>query len=565
MEQKTYLSIDIGSQRTRAWLFQQREGYYWLAGSATAQTTATAGQDVRAGVRHALLQLQRTSGIQLLDTDQHLIQGAQGITGTGITVSAGHPLRTVLIGVSSDLSLASLRRLVDLFYTDVVLELDLQDELNATAQLEKLIQSDADLYVIAGGTDGGSYQPVRAALENMRIVYQSSPRIIRPQIVYAGNSDLAEEARSELDAGPDFHLAGNIYPRLGVEALAAAWSAMLEAFAALRRQQLRGLEELEQECKATVLPTAFAMSRIVRLIDHIHPNGKGTLALDVGSSSTTVLAAHGDEFIGSINRPEISSRTGEETCRWSSLPIDVETASIYMLNKRLHPAFLPDTLEDLAIEHAWTRVRLHAALQHTYAIFPNFEYHPERGLLAPFEPILLSGESLIRVPAAQQSLLIALDGLRPHGITTFTVDEQQLMAALGALAELEPLLAVQLIDAGVFVNLGTVITAESVERASTSLLTLEVDREEAGREKLEVPKGTLKRIETPQNQRTRIYLSPSELTDVGMGYVGLGGWVTVPSSKVGVVIDGRGRPLELPQDAEKRSQTIYNWLWELGG
>jgi len=565
MEQKTYLSIDIGSQRTRAWLFQQREGYYWLAGSATAQTTATAGQDVRAGVRHALLQLQRTSGIQLLDTDQHLIQGAQGITGTGITVSAGHPLRTALIGVSSDLSLASLRRLVDLFYTDVVLELDLQDELNPTAQLEKLIQSDADLYVIAGGIDGGGYHPLRAALENMRIVYQSLPRIIRPQVVYAGNSDLAGEARSELDAGPDFHLAGNIHPRLGVEALTAAWSAMLEAFAALRRQQLRGLEELEQECKATVLPTAFAMSRIVRLIDHIHPNGKGTLALDVGSSSTTVLAAHGDEFIGSINRPEISSRTGEETCRWSSLPIDVETASIYMLNKRLHPAFLPDTLEDLAIEHAWTRVRLHAALQHTYAIFPNFEYHPERGLLAPFEPILLSGESLIRVPAAQQSLLIALDGLRPHGITTFTVDEQQLMAALGALAELEPLLAVQLIDAGVFVNLGTVITAESVERASTSLLTLEVDREEAGREKLEIPRGTLKRIETPQNQRTRIYLSPSELTDVGMGYVGLGGWVTVPSSKVGVVIDGRGRPLELPQDAEKRSQTIYNWLWELGG
>jgi len=186
-------------------------------------------------------------------------------------------------------------------------------------------------------------------------------------------------------------------------------------------------------------------------------------------------------------------------------------------------------------------------------------------LFAPYEPILLSGESLIRVPAAQQSLLIALDGLRPHGITTFTLDERQLMAALGALAELEPLLAVQMIDAGAFVNLGTVITAESTQHASTSLLTLEVDREEAGREKLEVRKGTLKRIETPQDQRTRIYLSPSEFTDVGMGYVGLGGWVTAPGSKVGVVIDGRGRPLELPQDAEQRSQTIYNWLWELGG
>jgi hypothetical protein len=37
-----------------------------------------------------------------------------------------------------------LRRLVSLFYTDVVLEIDLQDDyLNATAQLEKLIAANA--------------------------------------------------------------------------------------------------------------------------------------------------------------------------------------------------------------------------------------------------------------------------------------------------------------------------------------------------------------------------------------------------------------------------------------
>jgi len=280
--------------------------------------------------------------------------------------------------------------------------------------------------VIAGGIDGGSTLPVRTALENVRIVYQNLPRVIRPQIVYAGNNTLAELARDELEAGSDFHLAGNIKPRLGVEALSVAWPAMAEAFAALRRQQLQGLEALEQECGSTALPTAFAMSHIVRLIDRTSTSNKGTLALDVGSSSTTLLAAQGDEFIGTIYRPEISSQTGQETCRWSALPIDEETASITMLNKRLHPAFLPDTLEDLAIEHAWTRVRLQMALSHTLNLFPNFAYSPEQGLGAPYEPILLSGESLIRVPAAQQALLMALDGLQPHGITTFTQDSQQL-------------------------------------------------------------------------------------------------------------------------------------------
>jgi len=108
VEQRTYLSIDIGSQRTRAWLFQSREGRYALAGSATAQTTASAGQDVRAGVRHALLQLQQTSGIPVLGRIVRLIQGEQGISGSGLSLSVGRPLRTVLIGVSEDLSLASL-------------------------------------------------------------------------------------------------------------------------------------------------------------------------------------------------------------------------------------------------------------------------------------------------------------------------------------------------------------------------------------------------------------------------------------------------------------------------
>jgi len=73
-----------------------------------------------------------------------------------------------------------------------------------------------------------------------------------------------------------------------------------------------------------------------------------------------------------------------------------------------------------------------------------------------------------------------------------------------------------------------------------------VDRGEEGREQLEVLQGKLKRIELPRDQRTRIYLSPKEVTDVGMGLPGLGGWVTVPGSMVGVVIDGRGRPLALP-------------------
>ncbi len=565
MEKRRTLSVDIGSQNTRAWLFEQREEGYALVCSAVAETSAASGQDLRGGVNRALEALQEKSGLRLLDLHQKLIRAEEGVGACGLSLSAGKPIRTVLAGISDTYSLAALRRLVSLFYTDVVLEIDLQSDLNATAQLEKLIAANADLFVCAGGTNQGAIRPVRAALDNLRIVYQSLPRLIRPQLVYAGNEALTDYAREELEAGEDFHRARNIQARTDAESLAAAWPAMLGAFRRLRRQQLPGLAELEQDWECDALPSAFAASRIVRLIDRMNPGGKGAMALDVGCNSTIVLAARGEDFIGSISHPPISEQVGKETSRYSTLPIDAQTAAAYMLNKKLHQAFLPATLEDLAIEQAWTRVRLHYALRRTRELFPWFGYDPELGLLDPYEPVLLSGESLVRVPAPQQTLLMALDGLQPHGITTFAMDKDQLLAGLGSLAEKEALLPVQVIDSGVFSNLGTAICADASERSSRRVLTLEIDRGESARETLEIRKGEIKRVETTPPGPTLIYLSPNELTDVGMGFPGLGGWVTVPPSEVGTVIDARGRPLELPEEMTRRSEAFYNWLWELGG
>ena len=82
---------------------------------------------------------------------------------------------------------------------------------------------------------------------------------------------------------------------------------------------------------------------------------------------------------------------------------------------------------------------------------------------------------------------------------------------------------------------------------------------------VEARSGELKRIETQGNEKTELYLSPEEESDVGMGMPGLGGWVTVLRSKVGVVVDGRGRPLNLPSGEDSRAKTLHDWLWELGG
>ena len=37
------------------------------------------------------------------------------------------------------------------------------------------------------------------------------------------------------------------------------------------------------------------------------------------------------------------------------------------------------------------------------------------------------------------------------------------------------------------------------------------------------------------------------------------------SGALGVVIDARGRPLQLPSDAVRRRELFKKWLWTLGG
>lgn len=569
MAYKSYLSLDIGSQHTRAWLFDNEGGEFKLKGGSEAQTTIAAGMNIQGGVWDAMRKLQELTGRRLLAHNGKPILSQDninmGVEQAAICLSAGKPIKTALVGLTDKASLAGLRRLANFFYTEESVLLSLQSGLNATGMLEKLVESNADLIVLAGGTEQGAEKPLRSILENIRIYYNSLPRLFKPQVVFVGNSGMKEMVIKELEAGPDLHVAENIQPVYDQFTLAVAWDAMLTAFERIRLLQINGLQELRQTFNAKIIPTSYAMGRVVRYLSKTSKGDKGVTAIDVGAGSTTLAAAHNESFIGTLTHTPIGLDTGEKVSTWSSIELDVETATTYMQNKKLHPAFMPASLEDLAFEHAWTRVRLQDALGNTKNLFPEFKYAQNRGLDGIYEPIIMSGESLVNVPSLIQTCLMALDGIQPNGITTLALDKDQIMASLGSLATVEPLLAVQLLDTAIFTNLGTVICVDSPARDGELVLTIEVAREEGQREILEISKGQLKRIEVNRGVHIRLYLAPEKDSDVGMGKRGLGGWVSVVGAEVGVIIDARGRPLQLPKSTPARSKLIRDWIWALGG
>jgi hypothetical protein len=88
---------------------------------------------------------------------------------------------------------------------------------------------------------------------------------------------------------------------------------------------------------------------------------------------------------------------------------------------------------------------------------------------------------------------------------------------------------------------------------------------ESGKEMdLEIKHGMIEIIPLPQGQSANIRLRPLHRADVGMGGPGRGGTVRVVGGALGVIIDGRGRPLNLPKDIGQRRTLMKKWQAALG-
>jgi hypothetical protein len=157
-----------------------------------------------------------------------------------------------------------------------------------------------------------------------------------------------------------------------------------------------------------------------------------------------------------------------------------------------------------------------------------------------------------------------LDGLQPAGITTLALDQNNLLAMLGATAEVNSLLPVQVIDAGALAYLATVISPVSNASYGTPIVRVKLIREDGTEMSSEVNMGNLQILPLDSGQTARLELRPLQRADVGLG-PGRAGALDVIGSSLGVVIDARGRPLQLPSNAGERIKLLKKWLKTVGG
>jgi len=236
----------------------------------------------------------------------------------------------------------------------------------------------------------------------------------------------------------------------------------------------------------------------------------------------------------------------------------------YLHQKSLYPNSIAATKEDLAISQAIAKELLNLSMQFARKDFPKNIANIKPNLTPLFEPILAGGGMLSDASRPGQSLLLLLDGLQPVGITTVILDQNNLLPLLGVAASQNNILPVQVLESGAFLSVGTVVSPVVSARYGASVLKAKLTYENGAEASVDLKFGTLEMLPLANGETGRLTIQSSRGTDVGFG-PGRGGTIPISGGALGVVFDGRGRPLDLSSDSVRRRDLIKKWNWTLGG
>ncbi len=579
VEGDSLLTVEVGTTTTRAVLFDVVEGSYRFVAAGQAPSTAEAPfKDIGLGVRDAIESIQAITGRFILDRERSLILPTQadgsGVDAFAATLSAGPSIRTAIVGLLSDVSLESARRLAETTYSRIVERLDLTDHRRPEEQIDGLLRARPDLVVVTGGTDGGASRSIQKMLEAVGLACYLMPPEKRPAVLFAGNQSLTNEVQKLVGhLTPALHFSPNVRPSLETEDLDPAMRELAHLFTIIRKGQVRGVDELENWSRGHLLPTAYASGRMVRFIDQMSGTTGGVLGVDIDAAAATVAASFngglslhaypqfglGELLAGLLQHTEL-----DEILRWLSLDIHQNAVRDTLYQKSLYPAIVPASVEERDIAQAITRQALLLAVRAARRDFPPEVRSIRPDLMPVFDIIIASAGALANAPTPGQSLLLLLDAIQPVGVTHFMLDRDNLLPLLGVAAEHNNLLPVQVLESAPFHNIGTTVSVVSNAAYGTPILQASLLQPDKNEISLEVKYGALEALQLAFGQTAKLSLQPLHRADVGFG-PGRARTVTVNGGALGVVIDARGRPLQLTLDAVRRRELFKKWLWTLGG
>ena len=587
---RSILATDCGSTTTKAILIELTDEGYRLKVRGEAPTTVEAPfDDVTVGVINAVTEVAEMADRQIVGEDGRILIPQQGDAGVDLylsTSSAGGGLQMLVAGVVRTMTAESAERAALGAGAIVMDVLASNDKRQPHEQITRIRHLRPDMILLSGGVDGGTTSHV-AELAELIGAADPKPRLgsgYELPVVFAGNVEAREAVKDALGSKTALEVVDNLRPTLDEEDLGPARDKIHDLFMEHVMAQAPGYDKLKSWTSAPVMPTPGAVGEIIQTI--ARQRGISVLGVDIGGATTDEFSV----FQGTFNRTvsanlrmsysvsNVLASTGiDNVLRWVPFDIDHRELRNRIKNKMVRPTTIPTRLRDLQVEQAIAREALRLAhIQHkefatelkgrrkTRDISEAFSQSGSGATLVDMMALDLlvgSGGVLSHAPRRVQAALMMIDAFEPMGVTTLAVDSIFMMPQLGVLATVHPEAATQVFERDCLVLLGTCIAPVGKAKGGAPLAKLTLQLPE-GPKVLTVERGDLTRTPLPAGQRTRCRIEPARGVDVGAG-PGQPLERELEGGEVGLLLDGRGRPLELPSGAAERVAAIEGWLKNL--
>ncbi len=589
-----YIATDCGSTTTKAIMVERkREGWRLIARGEAPTTVEKPFEDVTIGVKNAVRELEEITGIRLLDENGNIIKMEEPTEkeGTNIyvsTSSAGGGLQMLVVGVVKNMTAESAARAA-LGAGAIVMEvISVDDGRKPYEKVELIRRLRPDMILLAGGVEGGT---VKHVVELAELIAAADPKprfgsTYKMPVIYAGNSQAREEIKRILGDKVALYIVDNIRPTLDTENLHPAREKIHDLFLEHVMQQAPGYSKLMKMVDAPIVPTPGAVGMLIERV--ARKEGIEVLGVDIGGATTDVFSVFRNSEGELVFNRTVSANLGmsysisnvmveagiENVLRWVPFKIKESDLKNRIRNKMIRPTTIPMTIESLIIEQAIAREALRLSLEQHKMFATELKGVQKGGDIAraiggeeeetlvdmmALDLIIGSGGVLSHAPRRVQSALMMLDAFQPEGVTKLAVDSIFMMPHLGVISTIDEEAAWEVFDRDCLVRLGTAIAPKVVAKEGKLILRAKVEYPDGHTEHLDLHFGEIHRLDLPLGVRAKVYLEPMKGADVGEGR-GKKFVAEVEGGIVGLIFDGRGRPIQIPEDEHSRVEKLFEWF-----
>ena len=617
------VATDCGSTTTKAILIERNDkGEYRLVARGEAPTTVERPfEDVTIGVLNSITELEeiteqtvpegyekgrrtliRNSKVLSLTKDDKKIADSSGtLDGSEYyvsTSSAGGGLQMMVAGVVKAMSAESAERAALGAGAILMDTLAVDDGRKEFQKVERLRQLRPDIILMSGGTDGGN---VDRLVEMAEVIRRADPKPrfgdMKLPVIFAGNNLAQDKVKAVLGETIETKIVDNLRPTLDSENLGPAREEIHEMFLEHVMQQAPGYSKLLDWASFEVMATPNAVGKLLK--EYAVQEGINVLGVDIGGATTDVFSVFESSPGGErIYNRTVSANLGmsysicnvlkeagvENIARW--LPFEIDPAEVRnrLRNKMIRPTTIPQTYEDLLIEHGVAREALRLAFLHHKSLARNltgsaqqrdvgqiFDQQASGQTLVnmmKLDMIIGSGGVLSHAPNRAQAALMMMDAYQPEGITMLTVDSIFMMPHLGVLSEHLYDAAKEVFERDCIVRVGTCIAPVGIGKDGEHCV-----RVQGGSIDESVAFGEIKIVPYSYDMAETLTVEPGRNFDVGAGK---GKPVTITQfdkargdrnqttnlieGTVGLIIDARGRSFDINLNTPGRIQKLQSYL-----